>query len=75
MEQTASSFPFRKLCNEIYLILEVMMYVEYLEALKYIFYVKKESRILLTGNITSIINGFVNEGLIEEDILNDFTGF
>jgi len=64
MAESLSDFPFRKLRSDPYLTLEVMMYVEHLEAHEFMFTLNKESRQFLQDNIITIQNGFVNEGLI-----------
>ena len=64
MEEVVTSFPFRKLRYEIYLTLEVMMYVERSQALEFMFCVNKEARAFLHQHFVSIQNGFINEGLI-----------
>jgi len=64
MAESLSDFPFRKLRSDPYLTLEVMMYVEHLEAHEFMFTLNKESRQFLQDNIITFQNGFVNEGLI-----------
>jgi hypothetical protein len=54
----------QKLRHDAYLTLDVLMYIDYLEAKKFIFAVNKESRKFLTNNFITIRNGFENEGLI-----------
>jgi hypothetical protein len=57
-------FPFRQLRNDIYLTLDIMMYVERSQALEFMHGVNKETRIFLCQHYISIKNGFINEGLI-----------
>ena len=64
MVESMSDFPFHYLREDIYLTLEVMMYVERPELLKYMFAVNKASRSYIENNFITIRNGFVNEGLI-----------
>jgi len=64
MVESQSDFAFRKLGQDIYLILEVMMYVEYPDMLKYMFEVNRATRSMIFKNGIAIRNGFVNEGLI-----------
>ena len=63
MEYSGSVFPFRKLRYIKYLTLEVMMYVEHLDSLEFMFSVNKETRAFLKNNMGTIQNGFMNEGL------------
>ncbi len=72
VESSQSHFPFRKLRLNKYLTLEVMKYVEHPEAYKYLFSLNKASRSYIQKNITTIENGFVNEGLITYQLKNDF---
>ncbi len=76
MAESMSDFPFRKLRYDIYLTLDVMMYVDHLEVHKFMFTLNKETRYFLQQNMITIQNGFVNEGLItyrlEEDCLSDY---
>ncbi len=64
MVESQTNFPFRKLRHDIYLTLEVMMYVEYPEVLKFLFEVNKVTRSFIQNNGIKIKNAFVNEGLI-----------
>ena len=59
-----SMMPFRKLRYDKYLTLDVMLNVEYQQALKFMFALTKDSRIFLSQNLITIKNGFINEGLI-----------
>lgn len=63
MENSVSDFPFRKLRYRKYLILNVMMNVDYQEVLKFIFTLNIETRHFLHQHFITIRNGFVNEGL------------
>jgi len=77
MEDPKGGFPFRKLYHDIYLTLDVMMYVEHQDLLKFMFTVNKEMRAYLTQNSSTIQNGFINEGLItyDFDISNNENNF
>jgi hypothetical protein len=75
MEEASHSFPFSKLMHDIYLTLEVMMYVERAQALEFMFGVTKEARNLIEKQYLSIKNGFINEGLIAYDLNFTFMGF
>ena len=70
MEQTVTSFPFRQLRNDIYITLDVMMYVERSQALEFMQCVNKEARSFLCQHYISIKNGFINEGLIQYNLQN-----
>jgi hypothetical protein len=72
MEETVTAFPFRKLINDIYLILDVMMHVDRSDVLQYLFEVNKETRSFLQKHFIAIKNGFINEGLIVYDINGDY---
>ena len=54
MEKAANVFPFRQLRHDIYLTLEVMMYVERSQALEFMFGVNKETRTFLQKNYISL---------------------
>jgi hypothetical protein len=75
MEEAVTSFPFRKLRYEIYLTLDIMMYVERSKALEFMFFVNKEARAFLHQHFISIQNGFINEGLIVYDLSCNFNGY
>ena len=47
MENSVIAFPFRKLTKKKYLTIEVLMFADYIAALKFMFSVNKESRIFL----------------------------
>jgi hypothetical protein len=64
MVESLSEFPFRKLSEDKYLTLEVMMYVDHPEVWKFMFSVNKEARTFLQENFITIQNGFTNAGLI-----------
>ena len=67
MVELPGCFPFRKLYHDKYLTLDVMMYVEPQDVLKFMFTVNKETRAYLTQNSSTIQNGFINGGLITYD--------
>jgi hypothetical protein len=77
MVETVSVFPLSKLRYDTYLVLDVMMHVEYQEAYKFMFAVNKEARSFLLKNFITIRNGFINDGLIPYVIRKDdyFGGF
>jgi len=60
-----SSFPFRKLINDKYLTLEVLMFVNHEDAYKFMFALNKEAKKFIVNNFIMIRNGFINDGLIE----------
>ena len=64
MKTLANAFPFHKLKQEKYLIIEVIMYLKHGEASKFMFSLNKESRKFLEDNFITIHNGFENEGLL-----------
>ena len=72
MENSKSNFPYRKLWYDIYLSLEVMMNVEHLQVLQFMFEVNKATRSYLQKNIITIQNGFINAGLITYQLKSDF---
>jgi hypothetical protein len=67
-------FPLLKLRHDTYLTLDVMMHVDYQEACKFMFAVNKEGRLFLHNNFIAIRNGFINGGLIAQEIRFDFGG-
>ena len=77
MVESAGCFPFRKLYHDKFLILDVMMFVEHQDVLKFMFAVNKQTRAYLTQNFSTIQNGFINEGLItyDFDISNNENNF
>lgn len=75
MEDSASVFLFRKLSSEKYLTLEVILYVEYPDSLRFMFAVNKETRIFIEHNMIAIKNDFINEGLIVHPLSLDINGY
>jgi hypothetical protein len=75
MEEAVTDFPFRIIRNDIYLTIDVMMYVERSLALQTMFSMNKASRTFLLHNYNSIQNGFINEGLITYDLEFNFRDF
>jgi hypothetical protein len=75
MEEGSHTFPFFKLRHDIYLTLEVMMYVERSQAFEFMQAVNKEGRSSIQKQYISIKNGFINEGLIVHDLHLNFIGF
>ena len=63
--ESAVDFPFRNIRKDVYLTLEVMMYVEHEDAYKFMFNINKEGREFLINNFTTVRNGFMNDGLID----------
>jgi hypothetical protein len=73
MEESSHTFPFSKLRHDIYLTLEVMMYVERSLAFEFMQAVNKDGRSFIEKQYLSIKNGFINEGLIVHDLDLNFT--
>lgn len=63
MEKSISNFPFRKLRNRKFLALNMMMFVDRAEVLKFMFSLNIETRYFLHQHFKIIRNGFFNEGL------------
>ena len=74
-EEEGKYFPFRLLRNEVYLTIDILMYLERSLVLQIIFGVNKATRFFLLHNYNSIKNGFINEGLIIYDLDCKFRGF
>ena len=66
------SFPFGKFKHNIYHTLDVIMFVEYQDALKFMFSVNKEARHYIKNNFISIRNGYDNDGLIDLSLVFDY---
>ena len=64
MEQL-SAFPFRKLRNDKHVILDLLMHVEYLDTLKFMYNLHKQARKFIEQNLITVKNGFINDGLID----------
>ena len=64
MVESLSDFPFRKLRLDVYATLDVIMCVDYEDALTFMFNTNKETRRFLQKNFITLRNGFINEGLI-----------
>jgi hypothetical protein len=69
------TFPFRQLRNYIYLTLDIIMYVERSQVLEFMFGINKEARSFLCQHYISVKNGFINEGLIEYDLICNFNDY
>ena len=69
--ESRGDFPFRKLKYYRYLILDVMMYVLYEDACKFVFKINTEARKFIINNFITVRNGFTNEGLIDFYFDND----
>ena len=74
MESALLSFPFWKLRHSTYHFLDVILYIDYIYALKFMFKLSSEARKFLHSNILSIKNAFNNEGLIIYEIKYTFEG-
>lgn len=68
MEVSPTTFPFPKLRGEVYLMLEVMYYIDHPEIYKTMFSLTYETRGFFESNYFTIQNGFINEGLITYEI-------
>ncbi len=75
MVESFCDFPFRKLRDEKFLTLELMMYIEHPIVLQIMFSVNKNTRKFLESNFIAIRNGFVNEGLISYELSSDFNNW
>ena len=75
MVESFSDFPFRKLRDEKFLTLELMLYIEHPEMLQFMFSVNKDTRKFLESNFIAIRNGFFNEGLITYELSSDFNNW
>jgi len=64
MENSPKLSTFGKLKFKKYLIIEMLMNLEYIDALSFLWKVNKEGREFLFKQIVYVKNGFVNEGLI-----------
>ena len=73
MEVSVTAFPFPKIIKNIYLTLDMLMYIDHFEALRFMFSLNKHTRQILEKKIAVIQNGFVNDGLItyEMNILDN----
>ncbi len=68
--------PFEKLSLSKYLLVEVLMYIEYKDALNILHTINKDGTDFLTHNYTTIRNSFENEGLITYQIeTNSFRSY
>ena len=74
MERTMQSFPFWKLRYEKYHFLDVLLYIDYKDALEFMFKLSSEARKFLYLNILSFNNSYNNEGLIIHEIKYNFEG-
>lgn len=55
---------FSKLLNKKYLMLELLMHIEFEDALKFMFILNTDGRKFLVHHFKTVKNGFENEGLI-----------
>ena len=67
--------PVEKLNSVKYLLLEVLMHIEYKNALNFMHTINKDASDFLTHNYTAIRNSFENEGLITYQLKSDFYHF
>jgi len=58
-------FPFPKLGLFKYLVVDVMMHVDHLDACKFMHIINKDGRKFIFKNYIAVRNGFVNDGLID----------
>lgn len=63
--ESFSLFPFHKFRYDKYLTLDVLLYVNHQEVLKYFFDLNKEGRNYIIQNFITIRNEFNNNGLID----------
>ncbi len=64
-----STFPFRHLKQDTYSLLDVLMYIDYNDALKFMYTVNKEARSFIQNNYITMRNEFDNNGLIEHEFI------
>lgn len=64
-------FLFTKLKDYIFLTLDVMMFVDYQDSLKFIFSLNKQARQFIEKNFIVLRNGFTNDGLIDINFSSD----
>lgn len=64
MEESRRVFPFYKLRHAKYLILEIMMHVDYKESWKFMYSLNKDLRAFIETNAATIYKEFNNDGLI-----------
>jgi len=69
--ESPSDMLFHKLKHFTYLMLDVMMYIEFEDAYEFMFNINKKGREFLINNFTTVKNGFINEGLIDINFSND----
>jgi hypothetical protein len=72
MVESVGSFPFRKLRYETYLTLDVLKYIDWEDALKFMFGINKLARGFLIQKFKTIQNEFINDGLIPYYFGDDF---
>jgi hypothetical protein len=68
MEESLLTVPFSRLSKDKYLMLEVMLYVKYNYACRFMFSLSKGSRCFLIENFITIRNEFINDGYIDDII-------
>ncbi len=70
MQKTSLS-PFGKVKGKKYVIIEMLMFVKYIHALKFLWKINKEGKHFLIKQYDQIENGFANEGLIKYTFRTD----
>ncbi len=68
MEGSLLIVPFTRLSKDKYLTLEILLYVKYSDACRFMFSLSKGSRCFLIENFITIRNEFINDGYIEDII-------
>ena len=72
--ESVTAFPFQKLRDDKYLMLDVLMHLKFDKALKFMFALNKEARSFIERHFITINNGFTNDGLIEF-VIEKFTQY
>jgi len=62
--EVVKAFPFHKLRYFKYITIEVLLFIELSDALKFMFGLNKSSRLFIEQRYFNLRNGFINEGLI-----------
>jgi hypothetical protein len=64
MVESLGDFPFRKIRQKKYLLVEVFTHIDHQNGYKFLFSLNMESRVLFITNFTKFRNGYINRGLI-----------
>lgn len=64
MVESLSAFPFPKLRHYKLLTLEMLLFIEKQDAINFMFFVNQAGRTFLEQYFKTIINGFINSGLV-----------